>query len=212
MRSATATPSSSALCASMGPRTTSPIAQTLGRFVRQCSSTATKPRSSLRPTASAFKPSVLAMRPIETMSRSKIALCALPSASVYSTLAPVGAGVHEAAAAVEERDFVLLEEIDDAVVARLYDLVLALEHLGEIELETLHAHPVLGEAMPGLLEVLRGLQQRFGGNAADVGAGSAERGLAIGSFPVVDAGRLQSELCGADRGDVAAWTTSDHDH
>ncbi len=35
MRSATATPSSSALCASIGPRTTSPIAQTPGRLVRQ---------------------------------------------------------------------------------------------------------------------------------------------------------------------------------
>ncbi len=40
MRSATATPSSSALCASIGPRTTSPTAQTLGRLVRHSSSTA----------------------------------------------------------------------------------------------------------------------------------------------------------------------------
>ena len=55
MRSATATPSSSPLCASIGPRTTSPIAQTLPRLVRQSSSTATKPRSSsARPTASPF--------------------------------------------------------------------------------------------------------------------------------------------------------------
>ena len=46
MRSATATPSSSALCASIGPRTTSPIAQTFGRFVRHSSSTSMKPRSS----------------------------------------------------------------------------------------------------------------------------------------------------------------------
>ena len=35
-----------ALCASIGPRTTSPIAQTFGRLVRHSSSTATKPRSS----------------------------------------------------------------------------------------------------------------------------------------------------------------------
>ena len=52
-----ATPSSSALCASIGPRTTSPIAQTFGRLVRQSSSTSTKPRSSsLRPTASRVQP------------------------------------------------------------------------------------------------------------------------------------------------------------
>src|SRR5918911_94299 len=56
MRCATATPSSSALCASIGPRTTSPIAQTFGRFVRHSPSTATKPRSSsLRPTPVAFE-------------------------------------------------------------------------------------------------------------------------------------------------------------
>ena len=69
MRSATATPSSSALCASIGPRTTSPIAQTFARLVRQSSSTVTKPRSSSsRPTASAFSPMVLGTRPIETIS------------------------------------------------------------------------------------------------------------------------------------------------
>ena len=71
MRSATATPSSSALCASIGPRTTSPIAQTFGRLVRHSSSTATKPRSSsFRPTASAFRPTVFGTRPIETISLS----------------------------------------------------------------------------------------------------------------------------------------------
>ena len=45
VRSATATPSSSALCASIGPRTTSPIAHTLGKLVRHWSSTTMAPRS-----------------------------------------------------------------------------------------------------------------------------------------------------------------------
>ena len=44
MRSATMMPSSLPLCASMGPRTTSPTAQTFGAPVRQCSSTWMKPR------------------------------------------------------------------------------------------------------------------------------------------------------------------------
>ena len=40
------TPSSLPLCASIGPRTTSPTAHTFGTLVRQCSSTWMKPRSS----------------------------------------------------------------------------------------------------------------------------------------------------------------------
>ena len=46
MRSATMTPSSLPLCASIGPRTQSPIAQTPSTPVRQVSSTLMKPRSS----------------------------------------------------------------------------------------------------------------------------------------------------------------------
>ena len=69
--------------------------------------------------------------------------------------AAVGAGLHEAAAAVKERDLVLLEEVNHAVIARLHHLVFALEHLRKVELEAFHAHAVLGEAVPRLLEVLR---------------------------------------------------------
>ena len=87
MRSATATPSSSALCANIGPRTTSPTAHTFGRLVRQSASTAMKPRSSnFKPTASACNPMVLGTRPIEIMSLSNTVLCDSPFASVYSTL------------------------------------------------------------------------------------------------------------------------------
>ena len=83
MRSATATPSSSALWASIGPRTTSPMAQTFGTLVRQSSSTTTAPRSSsFRPTASASSPTVLGTRPIETISLSTSSVCAAPLASV----------------------------------------------------------------------------------------------------------------------------------
>jgi hypothetical protein len=45
MHSATMTPSSMPLCASIGPGTTSPTAQTFGRLVRHCASTSMKPRS-----------------------------------------------------------------------------------------------------------------------------------------------------------------------
>src|SRR2546427_116340 len=132
--------------------------------------------------------------------------------SAHGDFAAFGPGFDEAPAAVEEGDLVLLEEIGDAVVARLHHLVLAPEHLDEVELQALHAHAVLGEAVPGLLEVLRGLQQCLGRNTADVGAGSAQGGLPVGALPVVDTGGLQAELGGADRGDVATRTAADYDY
>ncbi len=91
MRSATATPSSSALCASIGPRTTSPIAHTFGRLVRQSSSTATKPRSSsASPTASRAEPAGerhAADRHDQLVERRRD--CALPALSVYATVTSV---------------------------------------------------------------------------------------------------------------------------
>src|SRR4029077_2333087 len=98
---------------------------------------------------------------------------------------------------------------DDSIVARLHHLVLALEHLDEVELEALHAHSVLRETVSGLLEIFRRLQQRLEGNPADIGAGAAKRRLSVGRLPVVDAGRFQPELRRADRGHITAWTTSD---
>ena len=83
MRSATATPSSSALCASIGPRTTSPMAHTPFKLVRQSSSTTIAPRSSsFSPTASGFKPAVCGTRPIETIRRSTSSVVAAPLVSV----------------------------------------------------------------------------------------------------------------------------------
>src|SRR5271170_6828960 len=85
MRSATITPSSLPLCASMGPRTTSPTAQTLAALVRQCSSTTTKPRSSTStPVPSANNPSVKGRRPTATTSLSTCSECS-PCASEYTT-------------------------------------------------------------------------------------------------------------------------------
>ena len=90
-------------------------------------------------------------------------------------------------------------------------LSLRLSIVREVELQALHLDAVVGEVVPGLLVVLRGLQQRLGGDAADVEAGAAERRLAVGVLPFVDAGVAEAELRGADRGDVAAGPAADHD-
>ncbi len=50
-----------------------------------------------------------------------------------------------------------------------------------------------------------GMDQRLRGNAADVEAGSAE--------PIsFDENRVEAELAGADRGDIAAWTAADDEN
>ena len=57
-----------------------------------------------------------------------------------------------------------------------------------------------------LLVQLGGVEQGLGGDAADVEAGAAQRLAAL------DAGGLQPELRGPDRGDIAARPGADHDH
>ncbi len=121
------------------------------------------------------------------------------------------AAAGERAAAMEERDLVLAEQEQDAVVVLADDLLLARLHPRHVDREAVDRDAVVGEAVPRVLEVLGGLQQRLRRDAADVRAGAAGRGLAAGARPVVDAGRPESELRAANRGDVAAGTGADHD-
>src|SRR5208282_289266 len=111
----------------------------------------------------------------------------------------------------EERDLVLLEQVDDAVVVLADHFFLAREHAREVDGEPLDLDAVLGEAVAGMLVILRRLQQGFRRDAADVGAGSAGRRLAVGGGPVVDAGGPEAELGGAYGGDVAARSGADDD-
>src|SRR6185312_6117025 len=63
-----------------------------------------------------------------------------------------------------------------------------------------------GKIMPGFMEALGGMQQRLGGDAADVQAGAAE------AAALVDAGGGEAQLSGPDGGVVAAGAAADHDH
>ena len=88
--------------------------------------------------------------------------------------------LRERPAAVEERDLVLLEQVQDAVVVLLHDAVLAGEHARHVDAPgSDERDAVVGELMPGVLEVLARLQQRLRRNAADVGAGAARRRAAL---------------------------------
>ena len=62
--------------------------------------------------------------------------------------------LRERAASVEERDLVLLEEIEDAVVVLLDDGVLATQHLLDVDAEIRQPDAVIREVMAGLVEIL----------------------------------------------------------
>ena len=82
---------------------------------------------------------------------------------------------------------------------------LLFDHGAEVELDAADLDAVLGHAVLRLLEQVRRVQQRLGGDAADVEAGAAERAA------LVDAGHPHAELRCLDRGDVAARAPADHD-
>src|SRR5262249_56146340 len=84
------------------------------------------------------------------------------------------AGRRDTASAAKRVDLVLLQEEVDALDVALDALVLELHELGEIELRRADADPHPAEAMAGVLEQMGRVQQRFGGDAADIEAVAAE--------------------------------------
>mmetsp|Transcript_46067 Transcript_46067/g.120686 ORF Transcript_46067/g.120686 Transcript_46067/m.120686 type:complete len:226 (+) Transcript_46067:66-743(+) len=85
-----AMPSSSALCASIAPRTTSPMAQMPGTLVAKCSSISTCPRPfTFTPMFSRPRPSVTGARPVDTSTMSASIVSGLsPLTESISSLAP----------------------------------------------------------------------------------------------------------------------------
>ena len=117
----------------------------------------------------------------------------------------------EAAAAVEERDLVALQQLRDAAGELLHHGVLALEHGRDVDARAFDRDAVRGVVVLQVVVMLAGVEQGLGRDAADVEAGAARRRLAVLAGELVDAGRLQAELRGADRGDVAAGAGADDD-
>jgi hypothetical protein len=71
---------------------------------------------------------------------------------------------------------------------------------------------VLGEVVVGVVKVFGRLQQGLGRDATHVGAGAAGRWATGCVAPLVDTSDLETELGGANGGDVATGaTTNDND-
>src|SRR4029077_11504580 len=79
-----------------------------------------------------------------------------------------------------------------------------LHHRGEIELRRRDDDSERRKTMPRLVEHFGRVEERLGGNAADVEAGAAER------FHLLDHGDLHAELRRADGAYIAARARADH--
>ena len=115
------------------------------------------------------------------------------------------AGPGDRSGAVHPVDLVLLEQEGDAVDVGLHRRVLVRHHRLEIEFRLADLDAERSETVTGLLEHFGGVQQRLGGNAADVEAGAAQR------LALLDDRRLQAELRRLDGADITARSRSDHD-
>src|SRR3569623_681485 len=77
-------------------------------------------------------------------------------------------------------------------------------HLRQVHLRRWDIDAQVAEIVPGFLEQLRRVEQRLGGEAADVEAGTAE------GRPLLDHGDLHPQLRRADGTDVAARSRAEH--
>src|SRR5262249_43762725 len=107
------------------------------------------------------------------------------------------AGAVDAAGSGDHRDLVLLHDEGDAGSEAVHRIRLLLQHRVEIELEAVDHDAEAGEILRRGLVEFGGMQQRFGGDAADIEAGAAEL------VALLDQGGLEAEL-GAARGAVVA--------
>ena len=110
----------------------------------------------------------------------------------------------ECGKAVNGVDLVLLHQEFDALGVLAHNFALAVEDARIIDARVIAVKSLLFR-MREVLPHIGGVQERLGGDAADVEAGAPE--LVV----FFDNGRFEAVLPGADRGGVAAGTASDHD-
>ena len=102
-------------------------------------------------------------------------------------------------------DLVLLEQEFDAFGVLADDVVLVGLHLFPVDRRRLALQPHLGEVVLGLVQLVGGMQQRLGRDAADVQAGPAER------LAPLHAGCLEAQLRASDGTDIAPRAGADDD-
>jgi hypothetical protein len=104
---------------------------------------------------------------------------------------------------LDDLDLVLLHQEGDALVHLGRDAARPLDDGVEVKRGAGRRQAVVLQVRQALV-FLAGLQQRLGGDAAPVQADAAQ-------ILTLDDGRLQTQLAGADGGDIAARAGADHD-
>mmetsp|Transcript_31043 Transcript_31043/g.99107 ORF Transcript_31043/g.99107 Transcript_31043/m.99107 type:complete len:511 (-) Transcript_31043:619-2151(-) len=114
-------------------------------------------------------------------------------------------GAVELAPTLDVGDLVFLEEPLDALGEPGDGLVLGRHQLVNVEGDAGHVDAVLGHVVLSIVVHVAGVEERLGGDAADVEAGAAEATAAL------DAGHLHAELGGLDGTDIPARPAPDND-
>ena len=116
------------------------------------------------------------------------------------------AGGGELCFTLDPGDLVLFEQKLHAFGVGAHHLALARLHARQVQLHLAHGNAVVLQRMLSLMEILRGLQQRLGGNAADIQACPAQR------LTLLDARHLQPQLRRANGADITARARADYDN
>ena len=118
----------------------------------------------------------------------------------------------KSAFAMEERYFILFEQIQNAVVVLFDDIIFTTDHFVELQGHALDFNAVLGKVVVRLFKMLGRLQQRLGRNTAHVSAGATRSGTALTVLPCINTRDRHTQLCGANRGDIATWSCTNNDY
>ena len=118
----------------------------------------------------------------------------------------------KSAVTVQQGDLVLLEQTLDAARELFDDAVLAPHHLCYINSRRTDRNTLLGEAVSGFLEDVRGVQQGFRRDATNVQTGSAKTRFALWICIGIrfTTGDIETELRGSNGRNIATWTSTDN--
>ena len=114
----------------------------------------------------------------------------------------------------EARDrfhLVLAQQSGNPTSQRPHHLVLARQHLAQVELDVSRLDAVGRQEVVEVVIVVRRIEKRLGRDAPDVQARAAERRLAARIEPCVDARGAEPELRGPNRRNVSAGAGPDDD-
>jgi hypothetical protein len=110
----------------------------------------------------------------------------------------------EAAMAGIDIDLVLLHQEVDAACGLIDHVLLAFDHLADVDLGGGDVDAVLLEVVQGVVVVLRRVEECLGRDAAHIEAGATEHGIAL------DDGGLHAQLGAADGRNITSGAGADH--